>query len=61
MYSQEPRAEVYCFTLNLNISKLGYWRLGHAAEHVRFSGPLSGEVSGHQLKGLSISPIFFFP
>ena len=24
-YSPEPRAEVYCFRLNFNISKLVYW------------------------------------
>ena len=23
--SLEPRSDVYCFTLNFNISKLGYW------------------------------------
>ena len=25
VYSPEPRTEVYCFRLNFNISKLGYW------------------------------------
>ena len=28
-YSHEPRAEVYCFRLNFNISKLGYCRSSH--------------------------------
>ena len=26
-YSPEPRAEVYCLRLNINISKLGYWSI----------------------------------
>ena len=27
VYFPEPRAEVYCFRLNFNISKLVYWKI----------------------------------